>query len=32
MKKAASAASVRCELTGVFVEPEIAAAVFAARK
>jgi hypothetical protein len=32
MKKAAAAASVRCELTGVFVEPEIAAAVFAARK
>jgi hypothetical protein len=30
MKKAAAAASVRCELTGVFVEPEIAAAVFAA--
>ena len=32
MKKAAYAASVRCELTGVFVEPEIAAAVFAAGK
>jgi hypothetical protein len=32
MKKAASAVSVRCELTGVFVEPEIAAAVFAAKK
>ena len=32
LTKAASAASVRCELTGVFVEPEIAAAVFAAGK
>ncbi len=32
MKKAAAAASVRCELTGVFVEPEIAAVVFAAGK
>jgi hypothetical protein len=32
MKQAASAASVRCELTGVFVEPEIAAALFAAEK
>jgi hypothetical protein len=32
MKKAAAAASVRCELTGVFVEPEIAAAAFAAGK
>jgi hypothetical protein len=32
MKKAAAAASVRCELTGVFVEPEIAASLFAAGK
>jgi hypothetical protein len=28
LKKAAAAAAVRCELAGVFVEPEIAAAVF----
>ena len=29
LKKAATAVAVRFELTGVFVEPEIASAVFA---